>query len=48
MGTYEQLERLQAGEEIPLDEFTSRYDPVTRLILERGGLDYGAGHKRLV
>jgi 3-isopropylmalate/(R)-2-methylmalate dehydratase large subunit len=38
MGTYEQLERLQAGEEIPLEEFTSRYDPVTRAVLEAGGL----------
>ncbi len=38
MGTYAQLERLQKGEEIPLDEFTGRYDPVTRAILEAGGL----------
>ena len=38
MGGYELLERLQAGEEIPLAEFTGRYDPVTRAILEAGGL----------
>ena len=38
MGTYEQLERLQTGEEIPLDEFTRDYDPVSRAILETGGL----------
>ncbi|MFO1010776.1 MAG: aconitase family protein [Planctomycetota bacterium] len=38
MGTYEQLERLQKGEELPLEEFTSKYDPVTRAILEAGGL----------
>jgi 3-isopropylmalate/(R)-2-methylmalate dehydratase large subunit len=38
MGTYAQLERLQAGHEIPLEEFTGRYDPVTRAILEAGGL----------
>lgn len=38
MGTYEQLERLQAGEEIPLEEFTAQFDPVTRVILESGGL----------
>lgn len=38
MGTYEQLERLQAGEEIPLEEFTGQYDTLTRAILESGGL----------
>jgi len=38
MGTYAQLDRLQRGEEIPLEEFTGRYDPVTRAILEAGGL----------
>ncbi len=48
MGTYAQLERLQAGEEIPLEEFTGQYDPVTRAILEAGGLfpfsaEYKAG-----
>ena len=38
MGGYEVLVRLQRGEEIPLSEFTARYDPVTRAILEAGGL----------
>ncbi|MBM3984680.1 MAG: aconitate hydratase [Planctomycetes bacterium] len=38
MGDHAQLVRLQAGEALPLDEFTGRYDPVTRLILELGGL----------
>jgi 3-isopropylmalate/(R)-2-methylmalate dehydratase large subunit len=38
MGSYEQLERLQAGAELPLDEFTERFDPVTRAIVESGGL----------
>lgn len=47
MGTYEQLERLQAGEEIPLEEFTGPYDPVTRAILEIGGLfPFGAAYAR--
>ncbi len=44
MGDYAQLERLQAGEAIDLDEFTERYDPVTRLILESGGL-FSFAHK---
>ena len=49
MGTYAQLERLQRAESIPLAEFTGRYDPVTRAILEAGGLFpfsslYKAGH----
>jgi len=38
MGDHAQLVRLQAGEALPLEEFTGRYDPVTRLILEMGGL----------
>jgi len=38
LGTYAQLARLQACEEIPLEEFTGHYDPVTRAILETGGL----------
>lgn len=38
LGTYEQLARLERGEEIPLAEFTERYDPVTRAMLEAGGL----------
>jgi 3-isopropylmalate/(R)-2-methylmalate dehydratase large subunit len=38
MGDHAMLARLQNGEEIPLAEFTKRYDPVTRVILESGGL----------
>jgi 3-isopropylmalate/(R)-2-methylmalate dehydratase large subunit len=38
LGDHEQLKRLQAGEEIALDEFTARYDPVTRVMVELGGL----------
>lgn len=38
MGDYSMLERLQNGEEIQLNEFTNKYDPVTKLILEHGGL----------
>ncbi len=38
MGDYSILERLQDGEEINLEEFTSKYDDVTKLIIENGGL----------
>ncbi len=38
MGDHAQLVRLQRGEALPLVEFTGRYDPVTRMILELGGL----------
>jgi 3-isopropylmalate/(R)-2-methylmalate dehydratase large subunit len=38
MGDHAVLRRLQAGEAIPLAEFTKGYDPVTRLIVEHGGL----------
>jgi len=38
MGDYGMLERLQSGESISLNEFTSEYDPVTRLIIEKGGI----------
>ncbi len=38
MGDYSMLERLQEGEEINLEEFTSKYDDVTKLIIENGGL----------
>ena len=38
MGDYDILKRLQNGESIPLDEFTDKYDPVTKLIVESGGL----------
>ena len=32
------LQRLQDGESISLNEFTAKYDPVTKLIIESGGL----------
>ena len=38
MGNHEMLERLQEGEEIALSEFTNRYDPITRSIIESGGI----------
>lgn len=38
MGDHAMLERLQNGERIELDEFTGKYDPVTKLILENGGI----------
>lgn len=38
MGDYEMLRRLQDGESISLNEFTAKYDPVTKLIIESGGL----------
>ena len=38
MGGYDILRCLQAGEEIPLEEFTKGYDPITKLIVESGGL----------
>ncbi len=38
MGDHEQLKRLQAGQELPLSEFTKQFDPVTRITLEAGGL----------
>ncbi len=38
MGDHQMLERLQSGASIPLQEFTERYDPVTQLIIESGGL----------
>ena len=38
MGDHNILERLQAGESMSLEEFTSQYDPVTRLIVENGGI----------
>ncbi len=38
MGNYDMLKRLQDGESIDLNEFTERYDPVTKLILEKGGI----------
>ena len=38
MGNHSMLERLQNGESVPLSEFTSGYDPISRLILESGGI----------
>jgi 3-isopropylmalate/(R)-2-methylmalate dehydratase large subunit len=38
MGDHALLLRLQAGEQIPLAEFAADYDPVTRSIIEHGGL----------
>lgn len=38
MAGYDVIERLQSGEEIPLAEFTSGHDDVTRAMLEAGGL----------
>jgi 3-isopropylmalate/(R)-2-methylmalate dehydratase large subunit len=38
MGGHDLLSRLQAGEKIPLSEFTKDRDPITRLIIESGGL----------
>jgi 3-isopropylmalate/(R)-2-methylmalate dehydratase large subunit len=38
MGNHDQLERLQAGEGIPLEEFCEGYDPITRIVIREGGL----------
>ena len=38
MGDHDILRRLQSGEEIPLDEFSTGRDPITKLIIEQGGL----------
>jgi len=38
MGDHDQFGRLQAGEEIPLDEFTANLDPISAAIVEAGGL----------
>jgi 3-isopropylmalate/(R)-2-methylmalate dehydratase large subunit len=38
MGGYDLLRRLQAGEEVPLAEFTKGHDPITKLVIEHGGL----------
>lgn len=38
MGDHDQLQRLQAGEEIALEEFTSRLDAISGAIVEAGGL----------
>ena len=38
MGDYTMLEKLQNGEQLPLSEFTRKYDDVTKIIIEKGGL----------
>ncbi|MHC4821409.1 MAG: aconitase family protein, partial [Planctomycetota bacterium] len=38
MGDHEILKRLQNGESIALDEFTKGRDPVTKLVIQHGGL----------
>jgi 3-isopropylmalate/(R)-2-methylmalate dehydratase large subunit len=38
MGNHETIRRLEAGESIPLSEFTRGQDPITVLIIESGGL----------
>ena len=38
MGDYNMLERLQDGEALPLVKFTEKYDAVTKIIIEKGGL----------
>jgi 3-isopropylmalate/(R)-2-methylmalate dehydratase large subunit len=38
MGDHEMIRRLEAGERIPLSEFTQGHDAVTALIIESGGL----------
>jgi 3-isopropylmalate/(R)-2-methylmalate dehydratase large subunit len=38
LGDHAMLARLQAGEELALDEFTGRFDPVTKEMVEAGGL----------
>src|SRR5438132_2929236 len=38
MANHETLIRLQAGESIPLEEFTRGYDPITQQVIKEGGL----------
>jgi 3-isopropylmalate/(R)-2-methylmalate dehydratase large subunit len=38
MGDHEMIRRLEAGERIPLSEFTQGHDAITALIIESGGL----------
>ncbi|MFT3694323.1 MAG: aconitase family protein [Kofleriaceae bacterium] len=38
MGDHAMLRRLEAGESIPLSEFTAGHDAITKLIIEAGGL----------
>ena len=45
MGGYDLLQRLQAGEELPLEAFTSEYDPVTRVMLESGLFPFASQYR---
>jgi 3-isopropylmalate/(R)-2-methylmalate dehydratase large subunit len=52
MGGHAILRRLQRGESVPLAEFTSGCDPITRMVIEHGGLfpftkAYARGEVRL-
>jgi 3-isopropylmalate/(R)-2-methylmalate dehydratase large subunit len=38
MGDHDQLRRLQAGQGVPLAEFYQRFDPITRIVVQQGGL----------
>src|SRR5437867_555006 len=38
MADHPMLSRLQAGEGIPLEEFTRGFDPITQLVIKEGGL----------
>src|SRR4029453_541844 len=38
MGDHALLMRLQAGEKVSLEEFSRGYDPITRMVIEHGGL----------
>jgi 3-isopropylmalate/(R)-2-methylmalate dehydratase large subunit len=38
MADHAQLRRLMTGEEVPLEELTRDHDPITRLVIESGGL----------
>src|SRR3954467_7052546 len=38
MADHEALRRLQAGEAVPLEEFSEGYDLITRMVIEHGGL----------
>lgn len=38
MGDHDLLRRLQAGESVPLEEFSRGYDPITQMVIEHGGL----------
>ena len=38
MGDYNMLEQLQEGAALPLTKFTDKYDVVTKIIIEKGGL----------